>query len=196
MIKKGNWLKFRSEFVTSGLMSQIECLFYCDLENRSQMKSIKKDKDGFFLCTVRFLEKCLDWSLDFQKKTLKKFSQMGFVTIIRKGIPSYRWLKVNKDAVEQALQKKLQDNIPHHILELRSLPYQEYLKTDHWQNVRRQSLIEANYKCRVCNRNDILHVHHTTYERLGCELPEDVLSLCKTCHSKFHDKLPQEGVVK
>jgi hypothetical protein len=32
----------------------------------------------------------------------------------------------------------------------------------------------------------MLHVHHYTYERLGCERDEDLVTLCETCHSELH----------
>lgn len=31
-----------------------------------------------------------------------------------------------------------------------------------------------------------LEVHHLTYERLGCEAPDDLLVLCGRCHATFH----------
>lgn len=30
-----------------------------------------------------------------------------------------------------------------------------------------------------------LHVHHRTYERLGEELPEDLVVLCEVCHEAY-----------
>ena len=70
-----------------------------------------------------------------------------------------------------------------------TMPYAEYLQTQHWQNVRRQALRRAKYKCQLCNNdNGVLHVHHKTYEHLGDEQDDDLIVLCKACHEKFHDK--------
>jgi len=74
--------------------------------------------------------------------------------------------------------------------EASAIPYAEYLETQHWQNVRKRALRRAEYKCQLCNNGDgILHVHHKTYENLGCEENNDLIVLCENCHQKFHDKL-------
>lgn len=70
---------------------------------------------------------------------------------------------------------------------LRELPYDEYLQTPHWQEVRQGARLRAQYRCQVCNSSDgQLHVHHRTYENRGDERPEDVILLCATCHDLFH----------
>lgn len=72
---------------------------------------------------------------------------------------------------------------------LRGIPYKDYLQSDHWQRVRECALEEADYRCRLCNSDKSLHVHHRTYERRGEEEPGDVIVLCADCHQHFHDKL-------
>jgi hypothetical protein len=69
---------------------------------------------------------------------------------------------------------------------LHRLPYKQYLETSHWRALRHERLKAANYRCQVCNAKGILNVHHRTYERRGAELPEDVIVLCRSCHSLFH----------
>lgn len=67
--------------------------------------------------------------------------------------------------------------------------YSEYLKSEHWQKTRKRALSRAKYKCQLCgNKNEKLNVHHNTYENLGNEKNEDLIVLCESCHSKFHDK--------
>lgn len=74
------------------------------------------------------------------------------------------------------------------IQSLRALPYSEYLKTDHWQQVRTAALKRAGYRCQVCNTNEkSLHVHHRTYEHRGQEYARDVIVLCADCHRLFHE---------
>jgi len=71
-----------------------------------------------------------------------------------------------------------------------AMPYAEYLQTQHWQNRRKRALRRAEYTCQLCNDGDgILHVHHKTYENLGCEEDNDLIVLCENCHQTFHDKL-------
>jgi 5-methylcytosine-specific restriction endonuclease McrA len=77
------------------------------------------------------------------------------------------------------------------IARLRSLPYAEYLVSDHWLAVRTIALREAYKRCQLCYSRKQLNVHHRTYERLGGEAQDDLIVLCRACHAKFHDKLPQ-----
>lgn len=69
---------------------------------------------------------------------------------------------------------------------LRSIPYEEYLHTEHWAIVRKAALDRAGWKCQLCNAAKSLQVHHRTYERLGCEWDSDVIALCGRCHKHFH----------
>ncbi len=70
----------------------------------------------------------------------------------------------------------------------KSMPYREYLKTNHWKQVREKAIKKAGFKCQLCNSfSKFLNVHHRDYDRLGNERDTDVIALCKTCHEKFHD---------
>lgn len=69
----------------------------------------------------------------------------------------------------------------------RSMPYSEYLQTDHWKRTRLAALKRAGYRCSVCNASGTtLDVHHRTYERRGEEHSADVIALCRGCHTRFH----------
>jgi hypothetical protein len=70
--------------------------------------------------------------------------------------------------------------------ELQNMPYADYLKTEHWQDMRRIALDRTGHKCALCASTSSLHVHHNTYERRGHELPTDLTVLCKSCHFRFH----------
>lgn len=78
---------------------------------------------------------------------------------------------------------------------LHTMPYPEYLKTEHWQEKRKEARERANERCQVCNATTTLNVHHRTYVRRGYEEPEDLIVLCKGCHQLFHDngKLERES---
>lgn len=69
---------------------------------------------------------------------------------------------------------------------LRSLPYSEYLKSEHWQSLRRTMLKRAGYRCQICNGRGELHVHHRTYENKGDERYSDLIVLCAKCHETYH----------
>lgn len=72
----------------------------------------------------------------------------------------------------------------------RSMPYSDYILTDHWLSVRKAALYRAGGRCQLCGRQERLQVHHNSYENLGHELPEDLIVLCQSCHEKFHKKGP------
>lgn len=76
--------------------------------------------------------------------------------------------------------------------DLSTLPYSDYLKTDHWREIREVALNNAGHRCQLCNTDQkTLHVHHRTYERRGFEWLSDLIVLCASCHATFHKKLPK-----
>lgn len=81
------------------------------------------------------------------------------------------------------------ENYKKELQHLKQMPYSEYLKTDHWQEVRRKSIKRSGFKCQLCNEEGVLNVHHRTYENRGQEGYLDVIVLCADCHGKFHNKL-------
>lgn len=69
----------------------------------------------------------------------------------------------------------------------KGMPYRDYLQTDHWELTRASALERAGHRCQLCNGlKGGLNVHHRTYDRLGNEAPEDLIVLCRDCHSIFH----------
>jgi len=76
----------------------------------------------------------------------------------------------------------------------RRMPYGDYLKTPHWRRVRASMLLLNNTFCQHCDtqlwdKMHKLHVHHLTYERIGCERFSDLMLLCETCHALMHNRL-------
>jgi hypothetical protein len=66
--------------------------------------------------------------------------------------------------------------------------YRNYLASDEWLEKRRAAHERAGHRCQVCNSDSgDFDVHHRTYERVGKELPEDLLVLCRECHKLFHE---------
>lgn len=69
--------------------------------------------------------------------------------------------------------------------------YDKYLCSDAWRKKRDLALERDNHRCRLCNNSKGLQVHHRTYEStwengLGNEPIEDLTTLCRRCHDKFH----------
>lgn len=65
--------------------------------------------------------------------------------------------------------------------------YGRYISSAAWQTspARLAELRASGYRCRLCfasSEETRLEVHHRTYRNLGCELPEDLTTLCHECH--------------
>jgi len=95
-----------------------------------------------------------------------------------------------KKKASKQTKKKHRKAKPITLRQLEKLPYRKYLETEHWQQKRLEALRAEGYKCHLCQGNNReLHVHHLTYIRLGHELPDDLMVLCKECHEKVHEEM-------
>jgi len=68
---------------------------------------------------------------------------------------------------------------------LEVMPYDLYLRTEHWQRMRALAIDRYGNACVLCNRTPI-DVHHRTYERRGRERLDDLIVLCFDCHARYH----------
>jgi HNH endonuclease len=70
---------------------------------------------------------------------------------------------------------------------LLALPYDAYLVTAWWQELRQEAIEQADHRCQLCNSGRRLHVHHRSYAHRGQpqEL-DDLIVLCSRCHRSFH----------
>lgn len=70
------------------------------------------------------------------------------------------------------------------------MDYKDYIATHpYWQKVRTSRLKFDNYKCCFCHKDVRMkfETHHLNYDRLGNEHLRDVVTLCPSCHVKFHN---------
>jgi len=71
-----------------------------------------------------------------------------------------------------------------------SVRYDEYLKSDHWKNLRLSVLKRARFKCERCASegkvNNADHVHHINYKNLHDVETTDLLAVCGKCHKRIH----------
>ena len=70
--------------------------------------------------------------------------------------------------------------------------YQAYLRSDQWQELRRRVLQRANGFCEGCWQRRATQVHHLSYAHIGCEFLWELVAICDVCHSRVHDKPPQQ----
>mgnify|MGYP000388767799 CR=1 FL=1 len=64
--------------------------------------------------------------------------------------------------------------------------YWKYLKSEHWQTMRRLALERAEGQCAICGASERVEVHHRDYSRLGEERLADLTVLCDPCHELYH----------
>lgn len=64
-------------------------------------------------------------------------------------------------------------------------------------NVREYVLYRDNHTCQHCKaKNKKLHVHHIIIRKIGGDRPDNLITLCKDCHDKYHKGLIKLSVKK
>lgn len=69
--------------------------------------------------------------------------------------------------------------------------YQQGEQLGFW-NVREYVLFRDNHKCQCCkgkSKDTILNVHHIESRKTGGNSPSNLITLCETCHKKYHKGL-------
>jgi hypothetical protein len=85
---------------------------------------------------------------------------------------------------------------------LRVMPYDKYLLTRHWREIRAAMLLIHGARCHSTRCFDAgegywegwevdMHVHHLTYKNRGNERYADLMLLCNRCHEAFHSGHPE-----
>ena len=68
-----------------------------------------------------------------------------------------------------------------------AIDYYQYLRTKTWREKANERLKRDGYQCVLCRSAKNLSVHHITYENIGFEKMDDLISVCKGCHEKLHE---------
>jgi len=111
------------------------------------------------------------------------------LTVVRK---VHEILPITKTIVEVAsfdIQKIKNPNIE-------GKEYQQGEQLDFW-NVREYVLSRDGHKCQCCkgkSKDKILNVHHIESRKTGGNAPNNLITLCETCHTGYHKgtvKLPK-----
>lgn len=103
----------------------------------------------------------------------------------------YQILPVTKVMVETASFdiQKIKDP------QIQGKDYQRGEQLDFW-NVREYVLFRDGHTCQCCkgkSKDTILNVHHIESRKTGGDAPNNLITLCETCHKDFHEgkvKLP------
>lgn len=64
--------------------------------------------------------------------------------------------------------------------------YKEYLKTDHWNNLKSKKKKRKN-RCGICASVDNIETHHLNYKNIYDVTTQDLRLLCRECHQCAHD---------
>ena len=73
--------------------------------------------------------------------------------------------------------------------EISGVEYQQGEQLDFF-NVREYVLYRDDHKCQLCNgksKDKILNVHHIESRKTGGDAPNNLITLCETCHKKHHE---------
>jgi hypothetical protein len=74
--------------------------------------------------------------------------------------------------------------------------YADYLKSEDWQRAKKRHLAARVVPdvCFGCGGERAVF-HHLTYDRVGRELPTDILPLCRLCHETVHGPAAESAKV-
>lgn len=64
-----------------------------------------------------------------------------------------------------------------------------YLLSVEWQELRALVFTRDNHTCQSCGSQSSLNCHHITYEDLGLESLDQLITVCTTCHTALHKHL-------
>lgn len=79
------------------------------------------------------------------------------------------------------------------LYKIKIVDYKEYIKSTAWYQKKLARLKKDKYTCQKCGDTEFLEVHHLTYDNLGDEPMEDLITVCRDCHQKIHDKYGRKG---
>jgi len=72
--------------------------------------------------------------------------------------------------------------------EISGTDYQQGDKFNFW-NIREYVLFRDNHECQCCHgksKDLILNIHHIESRKVGGNAPNNLITLCKTCHTNYH----------
>ena len=91
----GNYFIFNRDLVVLLGLDHKEALILQDMANLAGLSGVKKDKDKFFLCTSKFLEKTSAFPHATQTRLLTSLVEKGYVKLKKVGMPPQRWVRLN-----------------------------------------------------------------------------------------------------
>lgn len=139
-----------------------------------------------FICATKITKRCWHCRCD-NKHVHKTVNTREELRQFNKSVPKCDGCLEKQRKFEKRQQLKHEtffDEKDPEILEL--MPYDKYLKTRHWKELRIAKFNEIGRRCQFCPSTHNLIVHHRTYARRGREKLSDLAVLCKDCHDALH----------
>lgn len=99
---------------------------------------------------------------------------------------------VSREDVWQVIHDSNPEDLRRRLTRMR---YSDFLRTPYWRCVAEKARSRDGGRCRVCDSDEKLNVHHRKYDHRGQEhlFLGDLTTLCQKCHKQHHgvaDKAP------
>lgn len=65
--------------------------------------------------------------------------------------------------------------------------YSEYLSSPEWATLRNSVIERCGNLCEGCRQSSVDDVHHLTYRHIGREFLFQLVGLCRSCHTRWHE---------
>lgn len=98
------------------------------------------------------------------------------------------WLSIEDDKFDPLQRAVTLSSRLLHIIRLKEMPYDEYLRSDHWKYLAEDRKAAFSYSCALDSKHPADDAHHRTYVRRGREYDTDVIPLCRECHTLHHKR--------
>lgn len=77
-----------------------------------------------------------------------------------------------------------------------SFDYYAHLDSDKWRIDQRQRIFELDLgMCQICHKAKARQVHHLSYLNTGNESDDELIAICRDCHSKVTERIGYTGRV-
>ena len=67
------------------------------------------------------------------------------------------------------------------------MTYRDYLKSDHWRELKKHKLKRTEKKCAICGTLNQIDCHHVLYKNIHDVTTADLRWLCRPCHERAHE---------
>lgn len=94
-----------------------------------------------------------------------------------------KYVRYRRDGLEELATRAANRTQPD-----RRNEYAEYLNSAEWR-IRRDSVMDrCDGLCEGCRQANAEDVHHLTYKHVGREFLFELVGLCRTCHTRWHEE--------